>query len=305
MTAMSYLPFSHESRPLGKSSFSISPIAWGMWRFAGQDVKTAQTLVEAAFAAGVTLFDTADIYGAGEPAGFGGAEALLGDVFAGAPHLRDKMVLASKGGIWVGVPYDSSAAYLTSAIDASLTRLRVERIDLWQIHRPDILTHPSEVAATLEAAHKAGKIGAVGVSNHTPAQTAALQSCLSLPLVSDQPELSALAIEPLTNGIIDSAMTHDRAVLAWSPLAGGRLAVPGDARAKAVCALLDTKAAEYDVSRSAAAYSWIMAHPARPIPIVGTQNLARIADIPNALKPRWTRADWYAVLEASMEESLP
>jgi predicted oxidoreductase len=305
MTAMSYLPFSHESRPLGKSTFSVNPIAWGMWRFAGQDVKTAQALVEAAFEAGVTLFDTADIYGAGEPAGFGGAEALLGEVFAVAPHLREKMVLASKGGIWVGVPYDSSAAYLTSAIDASLTRLRVERIDLWQIHRPDILTHPAEVAATLEAAHKAGKIGAVGVSNQTPAQTAALQSYLSLPIVSDQPEFSALAIAPLTNGIFDSAMSHDRAVLAWSPLAGGRLAVPDDARAKAVCALLDAKAAAYEVTRSAAAYSWIMAHPARPIPIVGTQNLDRIADIPNALKPRWTRADWYAVLEASMGERLP
>ena len=100
-------------------------------------------------------------------------------------------------------------------------------------------------------------------------------------------------------------MTHDRAVLAWSPLGGGRLADPSDDRSCAVCALLDAKAAEYEVSRSAAAYSWIMAHPAKPIPIVGTQNLDRIADIPNAFIPRWTRSDWYAVLVASMGEPLP
>jgi predicted oxidoreductase len=305
MTAMSDLPISHESRPLGKSGFHVSPIAWGMWRFAGHDLKTAHALVEAAFAAGVTLFDTADIYGAGEPAGFGGAEALLGEVFAADPSLRDKMVLASKGGIWVGVPYDSSAAYLTAAIDASLTRLRVERIDLWQIHRPDILTHPAEVAATLDAAHKAGKIGAIGVSNQTAAQTAALQSYLSLPIVSDQPEFSALAIEPLSNGIMDAAMTHDRAVLAWSPLGGGRLADPQDDHARAVVALLDAKAQAYGVSRAAAAYSWIMAHPARLIPIVGTQNLERIADIPSAFIPNWNRSDWYAVLVASQGYPLP
>ena len=305
MTAMSYLASSHESRPLGKSGFSVSPIAWGMWRFAGRDVNAAHALVEAAFAAGVTLFDTADIYGADDPAGFGSAEALLGEVFKADPSLRDKMVLASKGGIWIGVPYDSSAAYITSAIDASLTRLGVERIDLWQIHRPDILTHPAEVAATLEAAHKAGKIGAIGVSNQTVAQTNALQSYLSMPIVTDQPEFSALALDPLTNGIMDASMMNDRAVMAWSPLAGGQLATPTDDRAKAVCALLDAKAAEYDVSRSAAAYSWIMAHPAKPIPIVGTQNLERIADIPNAFTPRWTRSDWYAVLVASMGEPLP
>ena len=73
----------------------------------------------------------------------------------------------------------------------------------------------------------------------------------------------------------------------------------------AVAALLDAKAAEHEVGRAAAAYSWIMAHPARPIPIAGTQNPSRIAEIADALKPRWTRAEWYAVLQASMGEKLP
>jgi predicted oxidoreductase len=114
-----------------------------------------------------------------------------------------------------------------------------------------------------------------------------------------------LKLDPLFDGLLDQAMTQDMAVLAWSPLAGGRLADPRDERARAVAALLDRKADAHGVTRTAAALSWIMAHPARPIPIVGTQNPARIAEIPQALKPRWTRAEWYNVLETSMGEKLP
>ena len=301
---MSELPFSPEPRPLGKSGLVVSPIAWGMWRFAGDDVSAARALVDAALDAGVTLFDTADIYGA-DGAGFGTAEALLGRVFADAPGLRDRMVLASKGGIVLGTPYDSSAGYMAQAIDASLGRLGVERIDLWQIHRPDLLVHPAELARALDDAIAAGKIGAVGVSNHTPSQARALAGFLRAPLVSHQPEFSALHVAPLFDGLMDQAMADDMAVLAWSPLGGGRIADPKEERSRAVAALLDAKAVDYGVGRAAAAYSWIMAHPARPIPIVGTQNAGRIAEIPQALKPRWTRADWYAVLQASMGEKLP
>lgn len=276
-----------------------------MWRFRGTDVAAARALVEAAFDAGVTLFDTADIYGPDNDEDFGAAEALLGRVFAEAPALRDKMVLASKGGIRMGVPYDSSATYLAEAIDASLRRLGCEKIDLYQIHRPDLLAHPQEVARALDDARVAGKITGIGVSNHTPSQTAALAEYLTVPVVSHQPEFSALAIKPLFDGLFDQAMQRGMAVLAWSPLGGGRLAGPTDERARAVAALLDVKAHEAGVDRAAAAYSWIMAHPARPIPIVGTQNVSRIATIPDAYKPQWTREEWYAVLQASMGERLP
>jgi predicted oxidoreductase len=276
-----------------------------MWRFAGDDVNAARRKVEEAIEAGVTLFDTADIYGPdnGEP--FGAAESLLGRVFAESRALRERMVLATKGGIVIGTPYDSSAAYLEQAIDASLKRLRVERVELWQIHRPDMLTHPQEVARGLEKAHAGGKIAAIGVSNFTAAQTAALQHFLTVPIASTQPEFSALALDPIRSGLLDQAMTMDLTVLAWSPLAGGALMEPRNTRALEVAALLDRKAEETGVDRSAAALSWIMAHPARPIPIVGSQRPERIALIPQALKPRWTRAEWYAVLQASMGERLP
>ena len=304
-TTVSYIAPPDRTVALGDTGLTISTIAWGMWRFGGDDVGEARILVEAALDAGVVLLDTADIYGPDNGESFGAAETLLGRVLAEAPALRDRMVLATKGGISMGVPYDSRASYLAEAIDASLSRLGCERIDLYQIHRPDLLTHPQEVARALDDARAAGKIAAIGVSNHTPAQTAALASFLTAPLVSHQPEFSALAVTPLFDGLFDQAMERGMAVLAWSPLGGGRLADPQDARAQAVAALLDAKADEAGVDRAAAAYSWIMAHPARPIPIVGTQNASRIAKIPDAYTPRWTRAEWYAVLEASLGEKLP
>ncbi|MGL5837408.1 MAG: aldo/keto reductase [Sphingorhabdus sp.] len=293
-------------RSLGKSGIEVSSLAWGMWRFAGRDTDEATQLVNAAFEAGITFFDTADIYGFISPGvGFGDAETLLGKVFACNPGMRDRMVLATKGGITPPVPYDSSTGYLTSAIDASLKRLQTDHIDLYQIHRPDVLTHPQEIARTIENAVKAGKVRAFGVSNYTQAQIATLSQFLSVPIVSTQPELSPVRIDCIENGELDQAIAMDMAVLAWSPLGGGRIANPQTDSERAVAGALSGVAAAHGVSRTAAAYSWIMAHPARPIPIVGSQNPVRIAEAADAYKIQWTRADWYAVLVAARGVSLP
>lgn len=290
--------------PIGKDGPVVAPIAWGMWRFAGQTETAAQALVEAALDAGITLFDTADIYGFGEQ-GFGEAEALLGRVFAASPALRGQMVLATKGGITPPMPYDSSAAWLTRAIDDSLARLNVERVELWQVHRPDILAHPQEVARTLEDAHAAGKIGAVGVSNFSCAQIDALAHYLTIPLATNQPEFSPLHLGPLVDGQFDQAMRMGMAILAWSPLGGGRIAAPTSPREQAVAAALDRVAAAQGVSRTTAAFAWVMAHPARAIPIIGSQNADRIREAASATTVRWTRTDWYAVLVAARGEALP
>lgn len=305
MTTMSYAHLTPLFVPLGKSGLHVSPIAWGMWRFAGVGVKHGQKLIEAALDAGVTLFDTADIYGFDGAGGFGDAELLLGRIFADAPGLRNRIVLATKGGITPPVPYDSGRDYLSQALDNSLRRLGVERVELYQIHRPDILTHPQEVARTLENMVASGKVAAIGVSNYTVAQTCALLDLIDLPLASHQPEFSALHLDPLESGLLDLAMQRDIAILAWSPLGGGRIAAPVDERARRVATALDAVASEFGVSRAAAAYSWIMAHPARPIPIVGTQKIERVAELADAFKVNWKRQSWYEILVASLGESLP
>jgi predicted oxidoreductase len=143
------------------------------------------------------------------------------------------------------------------------------------------------------------------VSNFTGEQITTLQQFLDTPIVSTQPELSPLRLQPIENGELDQALRMDMAVMAWSPLGGGRIAEPKSERDHAVAAALDPVAEEYGVSRTAAAYSWIMAHPARPIPIVGSQRASRIAEAIDALKVRWSRADWYKIFVASKGEPLP
>ncbi|MBS0255514.1 MAG: aldo/keto reductase [Proteobacteria bacterium] len=304
---MSLLPSLPATRHLGPNGPAISPIAWGMWRLAegGRGPAEAARLVHAALDAGINLLDTADIYGFDGTGGFGDAEALLGDVLRAEPALRGRMVLASKGGIMPPLPYDQSPAYLNAAIDASLRRLCTDRIDLYQIHRPDILAHPQEVARVLDDAVAAGKIGALGVSNFTCAQIAALNHFLGTKLVTTQPEISPLRITCFENGELDQAMMLGLTPLAWSPLGGGRLIAPESARDRAICAALDKVASEQGVSRSVAAYAWLMAHPAGIVPIIGSQQSERIAEGAQAMKVRWTRTDWYAVLVAARGERLP
>ena len=304
---MSLLPAVPASRTLGSSGIAISPIAWGMWRLAenGRSAADAARLVHAALDAGITLLDTADIYGFNGSSGFGDAEALLGEVLAAEPALRGRMVLATKGGIMPPLPYDQSASYLNAAIDASLGRLRTDVIDLWQVHRPDILAHPQAVARTLDAAVAAGKLRTLGASNFTPAQVAALNHFLDNKLVATQPEISPLRITCFENGELDQAMQLGLTPLAWSPLGGGRLVSPSSDRDKAVTVALQVAADQAGVALSVAAYSWLMAHPAGIVPIIGSQQPERIAEGAAALTMRWTRTDWYAVLVAARGENLP
>ncbi len=304
---MSLLPLPPASRPLGRSALTVSPLAWGMWRLAedGRTAREAAHLVHTALDAGISLLDTADIYGFDGTTGFGDAETLLGDVLRAEPTLRQRFVLATKGGILPPLPYDQSADYLHRAIDASLRRLGVDCIDLWQIHRPDILAHPHEVARVLDDAVVAGKIRALGVSNFTVHQTAALDHFLGHKLATTQPEISALRIACCENGELDQAMLLGLTPLAWSPLGGGRIAAPVSPREIAVAAALDAVAGPLGISRTVAAYSWLMAHPAGIIPIIGSQNPARITEAVAAMAVPWSRTQWYAVFVAARGEKLP
>ncbi len=289
----------------------LGRIAYGCWRFAGTDVAAAREKIETALDVGMTLIDTADIYGydgsAPAPAGgFGGAETLLGRVLADTPGLRDRIVLATKGGITPPVPYDSSPAYLRDACEASLRRLRVDTIDLYQIHRPDLLAHPADTAAVLDELVASGKVRAIGVSNFTAAQTRAMQRHLTTPLTSTQPEFSPLATAPITDGTFDLAMETGLVPLAWSPLAGGRLASGADDdRARSVAAVCDRFASVFGVSRSAILLAWAMRHPAGVIPIVGTQQPDRIRECARATEVELAPNQWYEILVAGRGEPMP
>ena len=299
------------ARRLGPSDLIVGAVSYGCWRFAGGSVADAEAKIVTALDTGMTLIDTADIYGFGSQASgtdFGDAESLLGRVLTANPALRDRMVLATKGGIRPPVPYDQSREYLTAACEASLRRLGVEFVDLYQVHRPDVLTHPAELAATLQTLIERGLTRTIGVSNFTVAQTRALQAHLDVPLVTSQPEWSALHLDPLVDGTFDLCAETAMTPLAWSPLGGGRLAPsdePIDERTARVVEVLDRLAAERGVDRTAVALAWTMRHPSGPIPIVGTQRPERIRSLAASADVALDRAEWYEVLVASRGERLP
>jgi predicted oxidoreductase len=292
-------------RRIGSFERRSTPIAFGCWRFTDEDPHRAKSLIAAALDAGITLIDTADVYGLGPGGtGFGTSESILGGVLAGDPSLRDRMILATKGGITPPVPYDSSPSHLRSACEASLRRLHTDVIDLYFVHRPDVFTHPAAVAETLSDLRASGKIREVGLSNHTPAQHRALAAHLDFPVAATQPEFSALHLDPLRDGTFDYCMTAGVAPLAWSPLAGGALATGRGVRPELVAAL-DRIAAREETDRVSVALAFVLAHPANPIAIVGTQRPERVAAAMAACRVRLERADVYDIIEASDGTPLP
>ena len=284
---------------------AVGPLSFGLWRYTNTDVAAAQGVLEAALDAGMNLIDNADVYGFDwGGTGFGQVEEILGKVLAAAPALRDRMVLASKGGIMPPLPYNSSPSYLRSACEASLSRMGVDVIDLYQIHRPDLYAHPADVAAVLTELRDAGKIREVGISNHTPAQVAALQAHLGFPIVTNQPEFSASRLDPMRDGTLDQCMQLGITPLAWSPLAGGSLAT-GDGSGPELLAVLDQLAERESVDRGHIAMAFVLAHPSKPIAITGSQNVERIAASVKALDVQLDRSDVYAIVQASEGLSLP
>src|SRR5207248_1472710 len=149
---------------------------------------------EAALEAGITLYDHADIYGGGS------CEEVFKDCLTAVPGSRERIVIATKGGIRQGY-YDLSAPYLTACVERSLGRMGIEYIDLYQLHRPDPLTHPAETARALNDVLRRGLIRAVGVSNYYPEQARALQRYVDAPLRSNQIEISLMRLAPLYEGL--------------------------------------------------------------------------------------------------------
>jgi predicted oxidoreductase len=305
---MEAIAIRRDTRPLGRSSLHVFPIAYGCWRFAGTSIPAALEKIETAVEAGITLFDHADIYG-----GDGAAEDLFGRALREARHLRDAIVIATKCGIVPGVPYDSSRGHILKAAESSLRRLQVEVIDLYQIHRPDLLAHPEETAGALAQLREQGKVREVGVSNFSIQQVAALQRYLPFPIATQQPELSLWCLDPFDDGVIDQCMQERITPLAWSPLAGGVLGLDADSagahggseRLAALIAQLEELAATKVAPRSAIALAFLLHHPAGIVPMIGTQQPARIRDCAAAVNVSLTRREWYSLLTAARGTPLP
>jgi predicted oxidoreductase len=283
---------------------TVGPLSLGCWRLTGSDDDNIAT-VTTAVDLGITFIDNADVYGLDwGGTHFGACEEALGRVFAAVPGLRDRVVLATKGGIIPGVPYDSSGDYLIAACEASLRRMNVDTVDLYQVHRPDMLTHPEEVAAAFTSLRTRGLVKEFGVSNYTVPQTLALNGFLDSGLATTQPQFSAAHLEPLRDGTLDLCMEAAITPMAWSPLAGGRLATGEGVHAE-LLTVLDELAARENVTRSAIAIAFVLAHPSKPIAILGSTQPERLQELAKATTVQLSRTDWYSIVQASEGVPLP
>ncbi|NBN89819.1 MAG: aldo/keto reductase [Actinobacteria bacterium] len=283
----------------------IGPIGFGCWRFTSSSDAHNTALISTALDLGMNLIDTSDVYGLDwGGSGFGSCEEALGRVLDGTPSLRERMVLATKGGIIPGVPYDSSGAYLIAACEASLRRLGVDYVDLYQVHRPDMFTHPEEIAVAFASLRDRGLVSMFGVSNYTPSQTMALSAYVEEPLVSTQPEFSCATLAPLRDGTLDLCMEEGITPLAWSPLAGGRLAT-GHGLRPDLLSVLDELAEREGVSRAAIAIAFVLAHPADAVALVGTQTPERLTELVASTRVQLSRTDVYRIVVASDGVPLP
>jgi predicted oxidoreductase len=286
----------------------ISRLVYGMWRVA-DDADTSpahvQAKIEACLAQGITTMDQADIYGDY------GAEAVMGAALKAAPALRDKIEIVTKCDIVAPIGkysdarvkyYDTSAAHITASVEASLTNMATDRIDLLLIHRPDPLMDHHETGAALDALVASGKVRAVGVSNFKLNDWTLLQSAMTTPLCTNQIEASVLHFAPFIDG--DIAWMQERAIrpMAWSPLGGGRLFGEEGAAARAV---LDRIAGEQGVDATAVAVAWLLAHPAKLAPVMGTNNLDRIRAISDAARVEMDRETWFEILTAAWGSEVP
>lgn len=290
---------------LGPNGPVIGPIGYGCWRLGNADAPTVARCIDTALDHGLNLIDTADIYGQGE-GGFGAAELRLGEAIAAMPARRTRMILATKGGIVPGVPYNSSAAYLREALDASLTRLQTDYIDLYQVHRPDPLTGPAELAATLDGFVASGKVRAVGLSNVSAAEARSVAAHLSTPLAAIQNEFSCLHPAPLEDGILAYCHEVGSRLLAWSPLAGGAIAaVTDDVRILRVQTVLRRLAEALDAHVTQVAIAFLRALPGPALPIIGTSRAERIAQFSVDRIPMLDRRQWFDTYEAWRGQPMP
>lgn len=283
---------------------SLSRIVYGMWRV-GDDADTStghvRVKIDACLAQGITSIDQADIYG-----GYT-AEAILGNCLRENKGLRDQLEIVTKCDIVAPVGryadarvkhYDTSAAHIASSIDISLTEMGIEHIDLLLIHRPDPLMNHIETGQALDAAVKSGKVRAVGVSNFRPWDWTLLQSAMETPLATNQIEVSLSAHDTLTNG--DMAFLQERGVapMAWSPLGGGKLMKAG--AVDEVRQLMSRVAMETGTDEAAVAVAWLLAHPAGIMPVMGTNTIARIETLSDALKVKMDRQTWFELYSAAL-----
>ena len=251
---------------------------------------------------GITTFDHADIYGNFT------CEEIFGEALKLNPKIREKMEIVTKTGIVFksenrpehdGHYYNTTFDHIVKSAERSLQNFGTDYIDVLLIHRPDPFMDPENVAKAFNQLRSEGKVNYFGVSNFTQNDFTLLQSYLDFDLVTNQIEASVLKYDNFENETIKFLQEKRINPMIWSPLAGGEIFTSQSESAIRVRNELTEIAKKHNTENiSEIAYAWLLAHPAKLIPIVGSGKINRISEAVNALNIKLTRADWFSILDA-------
>ena len=289
-----------------------SRVAQGCMRIGNMSVAEVDALIKTDLEHGINFFDHADIYGGGV------CEEKFGEFLNNNPSVRDTIMIQTKCAIKPGISYDFSKDYILSCVDKSLARLNTDYIDVLLLHRPDALCEPKEVAEAFEILHSNGKVRYFGVSNHNPMQIRLLQKYLGKnKIIANQLQFSIVNSAMIDAGINvnmenDAAVDRDGSVLdfcrleditiqPWSPFQGGTPRVPiiGNPDYGELNNALGDVSSRYGVTPTGMLIAWILRHPAKMQPIIGTTDTTRVAEVCAAADITVTHDEWYELYRAA------
>ncbi|KYG75847.1 MULTISPECIES: aldo/keto reductase [Roseivirga] len=290
------------------NELSISRLVQGVWRLADWDYskKLVEELVEGCLELGIDTFDHADIYGDYA------CEELFGKALPSS--LKQKLKIVTKCGIKLVSDkrpdhyvkhYDTSFEHIVWSAENSLKAMGIEAIDVLLIHRPDPFINPNEVARAFSQLKAQGKVKHFGVSNFLPSQFKALQAALDFKLVTNQIEISAIALHEFDNGSIDLCQELNMHPMAWSPLGGGSIFNAQTHRMMTLKNVLHKIGDNHGATIDQVMYAWLLAHPAGIIPVIGSGKLARIKAAADAVEIKLSRQEWFEIWVASKGQSVP
>ena len=296
--------------PIGTSALEASEISLGCMRIANMEASAVDALVKTAVDVGINFFDHADIYGDGK------SEEVFAHSVQRLGLERSQLILQSKCGIRKGF-WDFSKEHILDSVEGILKRLKTDYLDVLLLHRPDALVEPEEVAQAFEQLHQRGLVRHFGVSNHNPSQIELLQASVPMKLQVNQLQFSITNTGMIDHGLnvnmeIDRSVDRDGGVLdycrlkkitiqPWSPFQFGFFegAFLDNPKFPKLNQVIDAMAERYGVSNTTIAITWILRHPARMQPIVGTTNPERVKQVALASGVSLTRQEWYEIYQAA------
>ncbi|HNQ95311.1 MAG TPA: aldo/keto reductase [Anaerolineales bacterium] len=259
------------------------------------------------------FFDHADVYAGGK------CEERFSEALGMNASLREKMILQTKVGIRAG-SFDFSKGHILNAVDGSLKRLRTDHLDVALLHRPDALVEPEEVAEAFTILETSGKVKYFGVSNQNPMQIELLTKFVKQKIHFNQLQLSITNTGMIDAGInvnmqIDRSINRDGGILdycrlkeiiiqPWSPFQYGFFegVFLDNPKFPELNQTINALAADKGVTNTAIAIAWLLRHPARMQPILGTTNPQRVKDACQASGITLSREEWYQIYLAAGNE---